>query len=78
MDDRERRLVANVFDAFDDLVSAEEALADSQLEVFDRIAKGESLDPAEISARRSSVGERLDAMKVLGEEVGRLRLQLGV
>jgi hypothetical protein len=78
MDDRERRLVANVFDAFDDLVNAEEALAEGQTEVLDRIAKGESIDAAEISARRSSVGERLDAMRVLGEEVGRLRQQLRV
>jgi hypothetical protein len=78
MDDRERRLVSNVFDAFDDLVNAEEALAESQAEVLDRIAKGESIDAAEISARRSSVDERLDAMRVLGEEVGRLRQQLGV
>jgi hypothetical protein len=78
MDDRERRLVANVFDAFDDLVTAEEALAESQTEVLDRIAKGESIDAAEISARRSSVVERLGAMRVLGEEVGRLRQQLGI
>jgi len=78
MDDRERRLVSNVFDAFDDLVNAEEALAESQAEVLDRIAKGESIDAAEISARRNSVDERLDAMRVLGEEVGRLRQQLGV